>query len=239
MKTIGILGGMGWESTAIYYRILNREVRRRLGGFHAAHIVLESFDFAELTGLQERGEWDTVQSMLHAAAMRLEGAGADFWLMACNTVHRVSDAIEASLGIPFLHIADPAGQALKARGIERVALLGTLHTMRADFYAKRLRDGYGIDTLAPDTAEQDVIHRLILDELVHGVASPEGRKALDEIGLALGARGSQATLLACTELGLLYGDEETSGSAVTIDAIPLFDTARLHALAAVDLALSA
>lgn len=233
MKTIGLLGGMGWESTAVYYRVLNQEVRRRLGGFHAAHIVLESFDFAVLNQLQEAGDWHAVEQLLADGAKRLEQAGADFWLIACNTVHRVTDAIEAQVRIPFLHIADPAGEALSERGIGRVALLGTAHTMQSDFYQRRLEERFGIETRVPDEPARDRIHRLILDELVHGIVSPEARATLDEIAQKLATEGCGATLLACTELGLLYQDEELKRP----DAGCL-DTARLHAIAAVELATS-
>jgi len=234
MKAIGILGGMGWESTAVYYRIINQEVRRRLGGFHSAHILLESFDFADLTAAQECGDWDRVQATLAAGAQRLERAGADFWLMACNTVHRVSDALEAAVEIPLLHIADPAGRALEARGVGRVALLGTLHTMQGSFFQRRLKERFAIETLVPSERDQARLHRLILEELVHGVASRQGRRTLDDVAAALARRGCEATLLACTELGLLYEEAEPCGGSA--EGGPVLDTARLHSLAAVDLA---
>lgn len=236
MKTIGILGGMGWESSAIYYRILNQEVRRRLGGFHSARIVLESVDFAEFTILQERGEWDAVGELVLESGRRLEGAGADFWLIACNTVHRVVEAVEDAVGIPLLHIADASGRALEQAGVKRVGLLGTVHTMRGDFYSRRLERGFDVATLVPDEETQSQIHTLILDELVHGISSPSGRGLLDEASRALGAKGAQAILLACTELGLLYDEHEASGRAG--DGLAIYDTATLHAVAAVDRALA-
>ena len=205
---------------------------------HSAHVVLESFDFTELTEPQERDDWQTVEKLLCEGAKRLQDAGADVWLMACNTVHRLSDALEEQLDIPLLHIADAAGQTLSARGIQRVGLLGTRHTMQGEFYGTRLQRLFDIETRVPDEEAQKRIHSLILNELVHGVVSPEGRKTLDQIGEALAAEGSEATLLACTELGLLYDDSETRGEPAGTGMPPIFDTSLLHAAAAVDLALS-
>jgi len=239
MKTIGVLGGMGWESTAVYYRILNQQVRRRLGGVHSAHVLIESIDFDRLATLQRDDDWDGITAMLLDGARRLERAGADFWLMACNTVHRVSDAIEPCVGIPLLHIADPAGCALAARGLERVGLIGTRTTMEERFYPERLQRRFGIETLLPDTAAQRQIHDFIFGELTHGIVSADGRKTVDEVGESLRSAGAQGLLLACTELGLYFECEELStGEFDGSSVLPSFDTAVLHAHAAVEMALA-
>ena len=239
MKKIGILGGVDWRSTAVYYRILNEEVRRRLGGKHSAHLLLESFNFADVSAPRTEVDWQRVRGILRTAAQRLESAGADFWLMACNTLHRDADKLESAVGIPLLHIADVAGKALRARGIERVALLGTQHTMQGTFYAERLASAHGVETMVPNHADQARIDHLIFEQLCRGTAPAEGRVFMDRVGSELCARGAQATLLACTELRLLYRDEELHGRVGRAkDAPPVFDTTALHALAAADLALS-
>lgn len=229
MKTIGVVGGMSWESSAEYYRLLNRYAKARLGGHHNARSLMTTVDFADVEALQRAGDWDALGVQMAQAAVQLERGGADLVLLATNTMHRVCAPIEAAISIPFLHIADPTGAALKAAGVTRAALLGTRYTMEQDFYVGRLRDVHGIEAIVPDEHDRENVHRIIYDELCHGAVQVESRGVYQRVIEALAARGAQAVILGCTEITLLIGPEDS--------ALPVFDTTALHAQAAVDWAL--
>jgi aspartate racemase len=229
MKTIGLVGGMSWESSAEYYRILNEEVRERLGGLHSARCVMLSVDFAEIEPLQHEGKWDEAAERLVAAARGVAAAGADFVVLCTNTMHKVADEIERALPIPLLHIADPTARTIQARGLRTVGLLGTRFTMEEHFYKARLVDKHGLDVLTPDDAERELIHRVIYDELCLGQVKAGSQRRYLEIIDRLVSRGAQGIILGCTEIGLLIHQRDT--------AVPLFDTTRIHAVAAVELAL--
>ncbi|MFX1672074.1 aspartate/glutamate racemase family protein [Paraburkholderia sp. A2WS-5] len=229
MKTIGVIGGMSWESSAEYYRLLNRYAKARLGGHHNARSLMATVDFADIEALQRSGDWDALGVQMAQAAAQLERGGADLVLLATNTMHRVCASIEAAIAIPFLHIADPTGDALRAAGVTRVGLLGTRYTMEQDFYTGRLRNVHGIEALVPDERERLDVHRIIYDELCHGAVKAESRGVYQRVIEALAARGAQAVILGCTEITLLIKPEDS--------AIPVFDTTALHAQAAVDWAL--
>lgn len=231
MKTIGMLGGMSWESSAIYYQLINREVLRRLGGVHSARCLMHSFDFGEIAPLQNSGQWEAADRRMVDAAVGLERAGAQFTMMLCNTMHRASDAIEAATSIPFLHIADPLAAAIEAKGIARVGLIGTIHTMQQDAIVKgRLKARHGIETIVPDTDDAAAVNRVIYDELIRGELRAESRALYRAVMARLVARGAQGIVLGCTEIPLLVGQEDST--------VPQFDTTTLHAMAAVDLALA-
>jgi len=231
MKTIGVIGGMSWESSAEYYRLLNRHAKARLGGHHNARSLMLTVDFAAVEAAQRAGDWAALGAQMADAARQLERGGADLVILATNTMHRVYESIEQALAIPFLHIADPTGDALRAAGIERVGLLGTRYTMEQTFYTGRLRERYALDTLLPDETERAEVHRIIYDELCHGVVRDESRRAYQRVIEALAARGAQAVMLGCTEITLLIGPEHS--------ALPVFDTTALHAQAAVEWAIAA
>ncbi len=220
MQVIGLLGGMSWESTIEYYRILNQEVRRRLGGQHSARILLSSVDFDEIERLQQAGEWDRAGQLLASEARRLERAGADLLLLCTNTMHRVAPAIEAAVAIPLLHIADATAMRVLDAGIRRVGLLGTRFTMEGDFYRERLAE-HGLEVLVPEAAERDLVNRVIYEELCHGIIRDASRRAYREIIAALANRGARGVILGCTEIGLLIKPEHSP--------LPVFDTARIHA----------
>ncbi|WP_321814532.1 MULTISPECIES: aspartate/glutamate racemase family protein [unclassified Paraburkholderia] len=229
MKTIGVIGGMSWESSAEYYRMLNGETKARLGGHHNARSLMATVDFAEIEALQRAGDWDALGVLMAQAARQLERGGADIVLLATNTMHRVCAAIEAAITIPFLHIADPTGAALRAAGVTRVGLLGTRYTMEQDFYVGRLRDVHGIEAIVPEASERDDVHRIIYDELCHGVVQAASRGVYQRVIESLAARGAQGVILGCTEITLLIGAGDS--------ALPVFDTTALHAKAAVDWSL--
>ena len=230
MKTIGLLGGMSWESTLPYYRHINEAVRERLGGLHSARLVLYSLDFHEIEALQRQGDWAAAGTLLADAARRLESAGADFLLLCTNTMHKVADAIEAASALPLLHIADPTAAAIPAAGLQRVGLLGTRFTMEQPFYRQRLEDRHGIQVLVPDEPDRAEVHRVIYEELCRGVVSEASRQAYRQVITRLVARGAQAVILGCTEIGLLVRADDAE--------VPLFDTCVLHAQAAAERALS-
>lgn len=227
---IGLIGGMSWESSAEYYRIINREVRRRLGGVHSARSLMWSVDFGEIERLQHSGDWDELTEAMKDAATRLERGGADFVLMCTNTMHRMADAVADAINIPLLHIADPTGEKVIAAGFKRVGLLGTAFTMEQDFYKGRLRDVYGLDVLVPDADDRRIVHDTIYKELVVGKVLPKSRTAYRQIIASLIRQGAQAIILGCTEIMLLISEEDS--------AVPLFDTTTIHAIAAVDRALA-
>ncbi|CAB3747367.1 L-aspartate/glutamate-specific racemase [Paraburkholderia humisilvae] len=229
MKTIGVIGGMSWESSAEYYRLLNRYAKAQLGGHHNACSLMLTVDFASIEADQRAGAWDRLGEQMAEAARRLERGGADLVMLATNTMHRVYEPIEAAIRIPFLHIADPTGEALRAAGVERVGLLGTRYTMEQTFYAGRLRERFGLDTLVPDDDERHDVHRIIYDELCHGVIDAQSRTIYQRAIDGMAARGAQAVILGCTEITLLIKQEDTS--------LPVFDTTALHAQRAVDWAI--
>ena len=229
MRTIGLIGGMSWESSAEYYRIINQETNRRLGGVHSAQCLMWSFDFEEIKHLQHEGEWDRLADAMKEAALRLERGGADFIVVCTNTMHRLADAISSTVGIPLLHIADPTAEKIKDAGFERVGLLGTAFTMEQDFYKGRLQQRHGLDVLVPDEDDRRIVHEIIYKELVLGQVRPESRQAYREIIARLIERGAQCVILGCTEIMLLVRQEDS--------AVPLFDTTTIHAVAAVDEAL--
>lgn len=230
MKTIGIIGGMSWESSAQYYAIINREVRNRLGAPHSARILMHSLDFGEVERLQHSGDWDALGSMLADSAKALEAGGADLIVLATNTMHKLASEIEAASALPLLHIADPTAQAVKAQGFSKVGLLGTAFTMEQEFYRGRLEREHGLEVLIPDDADRADVHRVIYQELVAGIVNTSSRSAYQSVIARLVERGAQAIILGCTEIMLLV-DQSNS-------AVPLFDTTGLHALAAVDAALA-
>jgi len=228
MKTIGILGGMSWESTQLYYRLINEGVRGRLGGLNSARILLASVNFQDVEPRMKAERWDEVAAILCDHALRLEKAGADFLVLATNTMHKLAPCIEETLSIPLLHIADATAAVIKGMGLETVGLLGTRHTMEEDFYTARLAR-HGITPLVPDTAEgRDEVDRIIFQELCMGRILEESRRTYENIIAGLSARGARAVILGCTEIGLLVSD----------GPVPLIDTTAVHAEAAVELALS-
>ncbi|MGA2533170.1 MAG: aspartate/glutamate racemase family protein [Candidatus Aminicenantales bacterium] len=229
MKTIGLIGGMSWESTLEYYRIINEAVKEKLGGFHSAKMALYSVDFAEVEALQHRGEWDRAAILLTEAARRVEAAGADFALLATNTMHRVFDEIQKGIRIPLLHIADVTGREIQARGLTRIGLLGTRFTMEQEFYKGKLARDFGIDVLIPDEAERLAIHGILYNELCLGAVKDASREVFRRIIGHLESRGAQGIVLGCTEIPLIVKQKDYG--------LPLFDTTDLHARAAVDLAL--
>jgi aspartate racemase len=230
MKTIGLIGGMSWESTLEYYRLINQRIKERLGGFHSAEIAMRSIDFAEIEDMQNRGDWDAAGERLARAAAELERAGAAFALLCTNTMHKVFDAIQAGVRIPLIHIADVTGREIRARGLSRIALLGTRFTMEQDFYKGKLVRDFGIEVLIPDAAEREDVHRIIYQELCMGDVKDASRAVFNGIIRRLEARGAQGVVLGCTEIPLLVRQEDVT--------IPIFDTTALHARAAVDLALA-
>ncbi|HKT96307.1 MAG TPA: aspartate/glutamate racemase family protein [Paraburkholderia sp.] len=230
MKTIGVIGGMSWESSAEYYRLLNRYAKARLGGHHNARSLMTTVDFAEVEALQRAGDWDALGVRMAQAATQLERGGADLVLLATNTMHRVCASIETAIAIPFLHIADPTGSALKTAGVTRAGLLGTRYTMEQDFYVGRLRERHGIEAIVPDEHDRQSVHRIIYDELCHGKVEDESRRVYQRTIDDMKRRGAQAVILGCTEITLLIGPADS--------ALPVFDTTALHAQAAVDWALN-
>ncbi len=231
MRTIGVLGGMSWESTAEYYRLLNEGVRRRLGGQHSAELVLYSVDFAPIERLQHEDRWDDLTERLVTAACRVEAAGAELLLLATNTMHRLAPALEAALSIPLLHIADATGEAIRAEGLGTVGLLGTRFTMEQGFYRDRLAERHGLRVLVPEAEGRELVHRVIYDELCQGRVLDASRVGVLEVCEALAARGAQGVVLGCTELPLLVRPGGTS--------VPVFDTTALHVEGALAAAFAA
>lgn len=230
MRTIGLIGGMSWESTVPYYQHINRGVGQRLGGLHSARLLLYSVDFQDIERLQHGGRWDEAGVLLAGAAVALERAGADFLVICTNTMHKVAPAVESAVRIPLLHIADPTGEAVRSRGIQRVGLLGTKFTMEEPFYRRRLSERFGLDVVIPDTADRDAVHAVIYGELCHGVIAESSRARFRQIVQDLAVAGAEGVILGCTEVGLLLREADSS--------LPLFDTTRLHAEAAVEYALA-
>lgn len=229
MRTIGLLGGMSWESTAIYHRLLNELVRERLGGLHSAKLVLVSVDFSEIAELQHAGDWQGAARLLVGAARQLEAAGAECLVICTNTMHKLADEIEAAVSIPLLHIADATAGAIRRSGAKRPALLATRFTMEQAFYRQRLADRYGIEAVVPDEAGRAKVHGIIYDELCRGLVKPESKAVyLDEIA-RLRSGGADGVILGCTEITMLIGQPDFD--------IPVFDTTAIHAEAAIAFAL--
>ena len=229
MKTIGLIGGMSWESTVPYYRIINETVRERLGGFHSAKLILYSLDFHEIEQLQQSGAWDESGRTLAHAARSLQAAGADFLVLCTNTMHKVADAIESAVNIPLLHIADPTAQEIKKTGLKKAGLLGTRFTMEQDFYRGRLRDQHQLDVLIPDDTDRGVVHKIIYDELCMGLVRDGSRAEYRRIIQRLVDQCAQGVILGCTEISMLVGPSDSP--------VPLFDTTSLHARKAAEWAL--
>ncbi|WP_066172280.1 aspartate/glutamate racemase family protein [Bacillus marinisedimentorum] len=229
MKTIGMIGGMSWESSLEYYRIINEEVKRELGSLHSAKNVMVSVDFGEIEQLQHAGEWDRLGRLMAEAANKVEAAGADMVLLCTNTMHRHTDEIEASVKIPFLHIADAVGAEMQKRGMGSAGLLGTKFTMESDFYKERLKARFGIETNIPDEDDRELVHRIIYGELVRGMIKPESREALLSVIERLAEQGADGVILGCTELPLLVQQIHTS--------VPVLDSTYLHARTAVEKSL--
>lgn len=230
MKTIGLIGGMSWESSLEYYRILNETVKDRLGGLHSAKCILYSVEFAEIEALQHAGRWDEAARIMVEAGQSLERAGADLLVLCTNTMHKLAGEIEAGVSIPLLHIADATAEAVKAAGISRVGLLGTRFTMEQDFYRGRLTDKHGLQVIIPGQPDRELIHQVIYGELCLGVIKPESRLRFAGIIAKLVAAGAQGVILGCTEIESLVRQEDSP--------VPVFPTTRIHAEAAVALALN-
>ena len=224
MRTIGLLGGMSWVSSAEYYRLVNELVRRELGGFHSARCVLYSVDFADVERLQAEGRWTEAGDLLGAAAGRLEAAGADLILLCTNTMHEIADRVQAAVRIPLLHLADATARAVSAAGVRRVGLLGTAYTMERDYYRGRL-ESHGLDVLVPNAADRSAVHRVIYDELVKGEMSEASRRLYREVIARFADAGAQGVILGCTEIELLVTQADSP--------LPVFPTTRLHVEAAV------
>jgi aspartate racemase len=229
MKTIGLLGGMSWESTVPYYRIINETVSERLGGFHSAKLVLYSVDFHEIELLQRSGDWQEAGRVLAQAGRSLEAAGADLLVLCTNTMHKVADDIETAVSIPLLHIADPTAQEIRKARVTKVGLLGTRFTMEEDFYRGRLRDRHRLEVLIPDDADRGVVHRVIYEELVLGLVRDSSRTEYRKIIQRLVDQGAQGVILGCTEISILVGPSDSP--------VPLFDTTGIHARKAAEFAL--
>ena len=226
---IGLIGGMSWESSAEYYRILNQGVRDRLGPTASARCLLWSFDFSEIERLQHDGDWNGLTARMIDAARRLQTGGADVLLICTNTMHRMAEAVQNAVSVPLLHIADPTARRIRKAGLRRIGLLGTAFTMEHDFYKGRLRDLHGLDVVVPDEHDRAVVHRIIYDELVAGKVMSASRDAYRQIIARLVADGAEAVILGCTEIMLLVKPEDSP--------VPLFDTTALHAEAAIAMAL--
>ena len=229
MKTIGLIGGMSWESSDVYYQILNRKIKNALGGVHSCKCLMYSVDFGEIAALQHQGDWEKLAQMMIDAAARLERGGADFIVLCTNTMHKLAPQIEANISIPFLHIADATALEIKKQGMKKVGLLGTKFTMEQDFLKGRFSEKHHIETLIPSQTDREIIHTIIYDELVKGIVAEKSRAAYLEIIEKLAADGAEGIILGCTEIGLLVTSQHTD--------IQLFDTTLLHAEQAVLMAL--
>ncbi len=229
MKTVGLIGGMSWESTITYYQLLNEGIKDALGGLHSAKILLYSVDFYEIEALMSRGEWEQAADLLGGVAQRLETAGADMILICTNTLHKVAPQVQSRIHVPLVHIAEAAADELRASGITRVGLLGTKYTMTQEFYRDKLT-ARGIDVLIPEGEDIDLVNRVIFDELCLGVVKPDSKAAYLRVISELQARGAQGILLGCTELGLIVSAADVS--------LPLFDTTVIHAKKALELSLA-
>ncbi|MFN2339707.1 MAG: aspartate/glutamate racemase family protein [Halanaerobium sp.] len=230
MKTIGLIGGMSWESTVDYYKILNREIKKKLGEPHSAEIIMFSVDFAEIEKMQSAGEWAKLSKKMTKIAQKLEKAGADMLLICANTMHQMADEVQQKINIPLLHIADAAAEKIESDGYKKVGLLGTKYTMEGSFYKNRINENYEIEVIIPEVEERDYIHQVIYQELVSGVLKDESREKFKEIIKTLKEKGAEGIILGCTEIPLLIKDKDSS--------LPIFNTTELHAKKAVEFALS-
>jgi len=230
MKTIGMIGGMSWESSIEYYRIINQTVRAKLGGLHSAKSIMMSVEFAEVEALQHQNRWDELATLMIGAARSLEKGGADFVIICTNTMHKLYDEVQNSIDIPMLNIADATAARIKADGITRIALLGTRFTMEENFYKGRLTGQFGLDVIVPAEDEMEIIHRIIYDELCAGVIQPVSKQTYADIIQRLISTGAQGVILGCTEIGLLVKPEDS--------AVVLYDTTEIHAQEAVRYALA-
>ncbi len=230
MKTIGLLGGMSWESTQGYYKAINEGIKSKLGGLHSAQIAMYSVDFQPIEILQHEGDWEGTAEILVAASQRIEAAGADCLLICTNTMHKVAPAIEEATTIPLIHIADATARVLVDKGIQKVGLLGTGFTMEQDFYRGRLSDKFGLEVVIPEQSDRDIVHRVIYEELCLGQIKQDSNAEYVRIIADLAAQGAEAVILGCTEIGLLVKQSDTD--------VPLVDTTMIHAQAAVEFALS-
>ena len=230
MKTIGLIGGMSWESSIEYYRVINRLVREKLGGLHSAKVVMYSFDFDEIVQLQKAGNWDRARQLLTMAAIALENSGADVILICTNTMHKIAAEVQHSISIPVLHIARATGVRVQSKGIRRIGLIGTRFTMEQSFYKGVLTDEFDLDVVVPEERDRAIIHEIIFDELCRGKVNDESREKYRKIIKSLEACGAEGIILGCTEIGLLIQDQHVE--------VPLFDTTRIHAEAAVEYALA-
>jgi len=230
MKTIGLIGGMTWHSTVDYYRLLNEDVHRRLGGSHSASLVMTSVDFEEIENLQIAGDWDALTARMIDSALKTEAAGADLLLICANTMHQTADKVAAALGIPLIHIADATAAEVRRKGLKKVGLLGTRYTMEMDFYKGRLEKKHGLTILIPDDAQRTAVHDIIFKELGRGQILTKSRAVYQAIIADLQARGADGVILGCTEIPLLIKPADSP--------IPMFDTTALHCKTAVDAALS-
>jgi len=229
VKTIGLLGGMSWESSIEYYRIINETVRDKLGGLHSAKSVMYSVDFAEIEALQHEGKWDAATDLMIDAAQHIENGGADFLVICTNTMHRMAEEVQDGIGIPLLHIADATAVKIKAGGMRKIGLLGTKYTMEEEFYKGRLIYRHDLDVLVPGDEGREIVHKVIYDELVLGVIEPKSKAQYIQIIEELIMEGAQGIILGCTEIGLLVGAKDVT--------VPVFDTTLIHATAAVEYAL--
>jgi aspartate racemase len=229
MKTIGLLGGMSWESSSLYYSWINKKIRQKLGGLHSARIAMVSVDFQEIEDLQHKNKWKESGEVLSKAASQVEAAGADFLLICTNTMHKVAPQIEEAINIPLLHIADATAEQVKDRGINTIGLLGTNFTMEQDFYAGRLNERYGLQVLIPPKEDREIVHQVIYKELVLGIVKEESRQKFLTIMNRLVDQGAEGVIEGCTEIVMLVRQEHTE--------IPLFDTTAIHAQKAVEMAL--
>lgn len=230
MKKIGLIGGMSWESSVVYYELINRKVREVQGGFHSAHCVMESVDFAEIVELQHKNDWGTLNEIMVRAAQNLERAGAEIIILCTNTMHLCSEAIIKNTSVPFLHIAEATGKKIEKQELNKVLLLGTKFTMEKDFYRKVLNDKFGTEVIVPDETDRETVHKIIYNELVHGKTEPASRQEFQRIIKKATEKGAEGVILGCTEIPLLIKNSDSE--------IPVFDTTKIHAESAVDFALA-
>lgn len=230
MKTIGLIGGMSWESSLEYYRIINETVKEKLGGFHSAKSIMYSVDFEEVEELQHEGKWDEATELMIDAAQRVERGGADFVIICTNTMHKMAEEVQKSIRIPLLHIADATAEKINEQGLNKVGLLGTKFTMEEDFYKQRLREKHGIEAIIPDERERQIVHDILYSELCMGEIKDISKDKFKEIIANLAANGAEGIILGCTEIPLLIKQEDYD--------IPLFDTTAIHAEFAVEYAIS-
>jgi len=229
MKTIGLIGGMSWESSIEYYRIINELARKRFGGLHSAKCIMYSYDFDQIASAQRSDDWEGLTNKLVSTARDLKSSGADFVIICTNTMHKLADDVQCRADIPVLHIADATGSKIKEKGLKKVALLGTRYTMEADFYRERLTERYGLDVIIPGEEDRNAVHSIIFDELCQGTIKPSSKEKLQQIIQSLVSRGAEGVILGCTEIPLIIKQEDVD--------VPVFDTTQIHAEAAINMAI--